>query len=60
MDADTLGQRLVREAGILALPATMFTPEGDKAGRQQLRIAFANIDCATIAQMFDRLSAFEG
>ena len=60
MDADTLGQRLVREAGILALPATMFTPEGDKAGRRQLRIAFANIDCATIAQMFDRLSAFEG
>lgn len=59
-DAETLGQRLVHEAGILALPATMFTPTGDTAGQRQLRIAFANIDCKTIAQMFDRLCAFQG
>ncbi|MFC6687173.1 aminotransferase [Jhaorihella thermophila] len=57
MSADELARRLVREAGVLLLPATMFVPEGDPTGARQLRIAFANIDRAGIGALFDRLSA---
>ncbi|MFN3661755.1 aminotransferase [Yoonia sp.] len=51
-----LARRLVTDAGILLLPGTMFMPEGDTAGESQLRIAFANIDRAGIATLFDRLA----
>jgi aspartate/methionine/tyrosine aminotransferase len=53
-----LCKRLVREAGVLMLPGTMFQPEGSAAGRRQLRIAFANVDAAGIADLFRRLAAF--
>lgn len=53
--SDALAKRLVREAGVLLLPGTMFMPKGDPAGARQLRIAFANIDRAGISQLFDRL-----
>jgi aspartate/methionine/tyrosine aminotransferase len=53
----TLAKRLVHEAGILMLPGTMFQPADHAEGARQLRIAFANIDAAGIAQMFARLSA---
>lgn len=56
-DADVLAQRLVKDAGVLCLPGTMFTPDGDPAGKRQLRIAFANVDRAGIGQLFDRLAA---
>ncbi|HSF63053.1 MAG TPA: aminotransferase [Paracoccaceae bacterium] len=52
-----LAQRLVREAGILMLPGTMFQPEG--AGADEFRIAFANVDAAGIAELFRRLAAFK-
>jgi len=55
MPSDVLAQRLVSEASILALPGTMFMPENDPAGARQLRIAFANVDRAGIATLFDRL-----
>ncbi len=55
MGADDLARRLVPEAGVLLLPATMFVPQGDPTGARQLRIAFANIDRAGIAALFDRL-----
>ncbi|WP_170325042.1 aminotransferase [Ruegeria arenilitoris] len=55
--SDELARRLVPEAGILLLPGTMFMPEDDPAGRRQVRIAFANLDRAGIAQLFDRLQA---
>ena len=57
MGSDTLAQALVAEAGILALPGTMFTPENDRAGARHLRIAFANIDAQGIAELFARLAA---
>ncbi len=57
MPSDQLAQRLVREAGVLVLPGTMFTPVGDAAGARQLRIAFANIDKSGISDMFDRLKS---
>ena len=55
--SDTLARRLVGQAGILMLPGTMFTPEGDAGGRRALRIAFANLDVAGIGTLFDRLAA---
>ncbi len=53
--SDELAQALVKNASILALPGTMFTPENDPSGQRHLRIAFANIDAAGIAELFTRL-----
>lgn len=53
-----LAPRLVKDAGILLLPGTMFVPDSDPSGAQQLRVAFANIDRTGIAKLFDRLAAF--
>ena len=55
--SNMLAPRLVKEAGILLLPGTMFTPDTDPAGERQLRIAFANLDRAGIGQLFTRLAA---
>ncbi|MBY6119886.1 aminotransferase [Mameliella alba] len=56
----TLAPRLVREAGVLILPATMFTPEGDRSGDRQFRVAFANTDRAGIAEFTRRLAQVDG
>ncbi|MFD1509743.1 aminotransferase [Lacimonas salitolerans] len=58
LPSDRLAQQLVQQAGILALPGTMFMPEGDENGSRQLRIAFANVDRAGIAQLYQRLAGF--
>lgn len=54
-----LAPQLVREAGILCLPGTMFCPGDDPAGARQLRIAFANLDVAGIAEFYHRLAALD-
>lgn len=59
MPSDQLTQALVNQASLLALPGTMFTPEGDKSGAQQLRVAFANINAAGIQTALDRLAAIQ-
>lgn len=51
-----LAPRLVREAGILCLPGTMFWPEDAPEGATQLRIAFANLDAQGIAELYTRLA----
>lgn len=51
-----LARRMVREAGVLMLPGTMFMPEGEAAGTRQMRIAFANADAAGIGTLIDRLA----
>lgn len=56
MASDALAQDLVKQAGVLVLPGTMFQPDGSEAGKHQLRIAFANIDRAGVGQLFERLS----
>ncbi len=56
MQSDEFAQALVRQAGVLLLPGTMFTPAGDPGGRRQVRIAFANVDRAGIGQLIDRLA----
>ena len=55
--SDELAKRLVAEAGVLLLPGTMFMPAHDAVGKRQVRIAFANLDRAGIAELFDRLLA---
>lgn len=56
--AADLAPRLVREAGILLLPGTMFMPKGDPSGARHVRIAFANADAAGIETLAARLAAF--
>lgn len=58
--SDVLCKRLVTEAGLLMLPGTMFQPAAHTQGAQQIRIAFANVDAAGIAEVFRRLAAFRG
>ncbi len=55
--SDDLARRLVREAGILLLPGTMFRPEGEAAGATECRVAFSNVNRAEIETLFARLSA---
>ncbi|MEL7175800.1 MAG: aminotransferase [Pseudomonadota bacterium] len=55
--SDVLAQDLVKQAGILCLPGTMFQPDGSERGKTQLRVAFANINTDVIATLFDRLAA---
>ena len=54
-DSVALCKRLVTDASVLMLPGTMFQPEGSVDGARQLRIAFANVDTAGIAEVFRRL-----
>lgn len=51
-----LAKRLVREAGILLLPGTMFRPADDPRGAREVRIAFANIGVEGIGEMIARLT----
>jgi aspartate/methionine/tyrosine aminotransferase len=55
-DSETAAKRLVAQAGILLLPGTMFTPEGDEGGARSFRIAFANVDRPGIDALLDRLA----
>lgn len=54
----TLAPRLVRDVGVLALPGTMFMPEGDSRGARHFRLAFANIDADGIDELAQRLGRF--
>jgi aspartate/methionine/tyrosine aminotransferase len=58
MPSPDLARRLVRDAGVLLLPGTMFRPEGDPAGAREVRIAFANIGVAAIGDLVRRLATF--
>ncbi|MGJ8623591.1 MAG: aminotransferase [Yoonia sp.] len=57
MSSADLAPLLVKEAGVLLLPGTMFMPEDVPGGERQLRIAFANIDSSGVAMLFDRLAS---
>ncbi|WP_226621452.1 aminotransferase [Alloyangia pacifica] len=54
-----LAPKLVREAGVLTLPGTMFMPETDPRGARQFRFAFANVNRAEIGELFARLEALD-
>ena len=58
LSSPELAKRLVREAGVLLLPGTMFMPEGDAEGARHVRIAFANADAAGIGTLMQRLAGF--
>ena len=51
--SDAVARALLREAGVLALPGTMFAPKG--MGERHLRIAFANLPVPGIAALGERL-----
>ncbi|MFK7745421.1 MAG: aminotransferase [Roseobacter sp.] len=55
----TLAPAMVANSGVLCLPGTMFVPQADPSGDQQLRIAFANLDAAGIEVLFQRLGAMQ-
>ncbi|MGR3794319.1 aminotransferase [Vannielia sp. SX4] len=57
-DATNVAKALVREAGVLALPGTFFSPTGDAVGARALRVAFANLDAPAIGQLANRLTSF--
>ena len=54
--SDQLAKKFVDEASILTLPGTMFVPAGDKSGKSQIRIAFANINVDGIKILFNRIA----
>lgn len=57
--SEDLAPKLVQEAGILMLPASMFMPKDDASGARAFRIAFANVDQAGIAEFIQRLCALD-
>ncbi|SDK13523.1 aminotransferase [Aliiruegeria lutimaris] len=57
LPSDALAREMVEAAGVLCLPGTMFEPRGEPSGARHLRIAYANIDRAGIATLFDRLES---
>ena len=57
MSSAELAPLLVKEAGVLLLPGTMFMPDDLEGGESQFRIAFANIDRAGVKTLFERLAA---
>lgn len=57
LSSDELAKQLVHKAALLMLPGTMFQPAHSPDGKRQMRIAFANVDAAGIAEMFHRLSS---
>lgn len=59
MGSEELARAMVREAGVLALPGTMFMPEGAAAGARQMRFAFANVDVRGLGEMFGRLAGLD-
>lgn len=56
VSSDHLARALLAQAGILALPGTMFAPAGEALGDGALRLAFANLDSAGIALLARRLA----
>ena len=59
MASDDLARALVQKAHVLTLPGTMFTPDNSVEGRQQMRVAFANVDRKGIKALFHRLKGFK-
>lgn len=61
--SDIVARRLVREAGLLTLPGTMFGPSREEGGQGQaettLRLAFANADAEGLAQLATRLAGLD-
>ncbi|MEJ5216915.1 aminotransferase [Cognatishimia sp. D5M38] len=56
MRSDQLAQKMVKDIHVLALPGTMFMPDSDPSGGQQMRIAFANVARPDIKVLFARMS----
>lgn len=58
LPSDQLAERMVSDIGVLALPGTMFVPNGAERGSREMRFAFANIDADGIAELSRRLADY--
>ncbi len=54
-DAVTVAKTLLSKAGVLCLPMTMFAPMDSPEANRALRIAFANVDAAALAEAAQRI-----
>jgi len=52
-----LAPRLLRDVSVLLLPGTMFMPSSVPRGREEVRIAFANVDVGNIKELINRLAS---
>lgn len=59
MPSDVLARALVRQAGVLMLPGTMFRPRNDPSGAREFRVAFANADRNGLTELMARLAALD-
>ena len=57
LPSNELAPKLVLDAGVLLLPASMFMPDEVPGGANHLRIAFANIDRSGVGELIGRLAA---
>lgn len=58
LPSDKLAERMVSDIGVLALPGTMFAPDGAARGATEMRFAFANIDANGIDALCTRLAGY--
>ncbi|KAA9009131.1 aminotransferase [Histidinibacterium aquaticum] len=56
LPSNEAAEMLVKEAGVLMLPGTMFRPADDPEGAREMRVAFANVDREGISELARRLS----
>ena len=56
LPSNELAPKLVLDAGVLLLPASMFMPDEVPGGANHLRIAFANIDRSGVGELIGRLA----
>ncbi|MGH1414719.1 MAG: aminotransferase [Pelagimonas sp.] len=57
--AQDLAPKLVTDAGVLLLPASMFMPEGDASADRAFRVAFANVNRSGIENVTKRLASLD-
>ncbi len=55
---ENAAQHLLRETGVLMLPASMFRPDGQNGSNTQFRVAFANLGADGIKELGKRLADF--
>ena len=58
LTSEEVARKLVSDAGVIALPATMFAPSDDPICAKGLRVAFANIARSQIKDLARRLAEF--
>ena len=58
LTSEAVCKAAVSQINVLMLPGSMFHPKDAPDGQRQIRMAFANVDQTTIAELFGRLASF--